>query len=595
MKSSVRHLITDIFKLCGLRASLLHIILTATFAAFVRGCTNIIVTPGASEDGNMILAYSSDSHNLYGFLYHYPPVKVAPGSSMDVYDWDSGELRGAIPQVAPVGEKSTFNVVGNCNQHNLCIGETTFAGVPELLEQPEAIVDYGSLIYITLQRTRTAVQALRLMTELVQDYGYASEGESFSIVDTKEAYLLEMIGKGTHQLGSVWVSCKVPDGTILAHANHARIGSEFLYDETCDHSDDVIEFAIQTGLYKPSSPDDFSDFSFSAVYDPKKTYEMRYTDARVWDIYRSFMTPEDQKAFDVKYMSHVMGHDVHNKDVLPLFLMKPSKKVSLNDIRARMSSHYENTALEYGNDVGGGLFEMPYRPRPNSWKYQGKTYVNERSVAVPKTGWNFIAHLRSLDRVAHECLQTVFWFGADDCSTAPRIPVFPCAIGLSTHFYGLGSQQGHTSPIMHWDMDKAFWIQNMVSNFVYYRWSDSYPVLKEKLDQVHHDFERQVENLENQVALLMSKGSVEGVDFDVVKLISAFTVKVGDDLHRDWIKFYGQLFVTFRDFVHMKVDKNNAACGCFTDEIGMNEVWKERIIAQRGDHYEVVDQTQAHL
>jgi dipeptidase len=599
----------------------------------VEACTSIIVTPGASENGSMTMSYSSDDHKSYGQLYHYPKTSNnEDGDTVDVYEWESGDFLGRIPQM-----KDTYNVVGSCNEHNVCVAETTFGGPPELLQpHPDSLVDYGSLMYLALQRSTTAKEALDVMTNLGETHGYHSEGESFSLVDPNEAYLLEMISKGHHEVGALWVACLVPDGSIVVHANHARI-TTFLNDESCTHSADVVDIALQLGLYQPlSSESDYSDFSFSDTYSPKQPYELRYTDARVWDVYRAFLHQDDQQAFDDAYLPHIMGHEaVGRQNALPIWFV-PQHKVSVKDIRTRMSSHYEGTPLEYGGDVAGGMFEMPYKPRPNNWLYSPdnieppKMYVNERPIAVEKTGFNLIAEIRPLKSpfepnnvpgVVHPRLQTVMWYATDDCSTAPRIPVFPSATAVSKHYAGMGSQQGHRAPIMEFDMAKSFWIQNLVSNLAYYRWKDIYPLLQDKLDEVHSSFEARVEHVQHQVTTMVEdqdmsaiemmhwfhpshhngrsgkksqnhrthkvEKQMDALDEEIVRKLTDFTVHVGNDMHHEWVAYWGFLFVRFRDFTIMQVDPSNKQCGCHSHEVGISHKWQTRIVQERGDHFRV--------
>jgi dipeptidase len=575
------------------------LLFSLTLTGNAEACTNIIVTPGASANGSMMLTYSSDSHTCLGQLYHYPQtINNQENQTVDVYEWETGEFLGSIPQ-----PEETYNVVGNCNEYNVCVGETTFGGPPELLQpHPEAMIDYGSLMYLTLQRSKTAKEALDVMTNLVETYGYHSEGESFSLVDPQEAYLLEMQNKGKHDPGAVWVACPVPDGTMVAHANHARI-TTFLNDDSCTYSKDVVDFAIQIGLYKPSSDieGDYSDFSFSDVYNPQVSYVLRYTDARVWDIYRAFMSEKDREVFDEMCLSHVMGRDLEYQTVLPIWFV-PQTKVTLDDMRVRMASHYEGTPLEYGSDVAAGLFEMPYKPRPNNWVYtpndsaeeKPEMYVNERPVAVEKTGFNFIAEIRQLkseeypNGVVHTRLQTVYWYAQDDCSTSPRIPQFPSASAVSDHYVGVGSQRGEPAPLMEMDLSKSFWVQNVVSNLAYFRWKDIYPVLGDKLDQVQSSFEERVTLVERQIAAMIRDSETNEVDDDsIVEILTEFTITVGNEMHYEWTAYWGYLFVRFRDFVTMSVNPDDKGCGCDANEIGISHEWQTRIVEERPEHWEV--------
>ena len=383
------------------------------------GCSNIIVSPGASTDSSSMIAYNADSSTLYGELYHYPAADHAPGTMRNIYDWDSGRYLGQIFEA-----NHTYNVVGNVNEFGLIIGETTFGGIESLQSQSGARIDYGSLIWVTLQRSKTAREAIKTMASLMEEYGYASEGESFSIADPSEAWILEVIGKGEYELGAVWVAQKVPDGYISAHANQARIRTFPLHDsENCLYSPDVISFARKIGLYGENQSD--SDFSFSDTYDPVTFSGARFCEARVWSVFSSLMGEE----WSNEYLNYAMGYNLTNR--MPLFV-KPSNniKVSLSATMQFMRSHFENSALDMTgtqfSDVGATQAN-PYRVHPLTWSSfvtpEGGTaqsplsYLNERPIATPQTGWNFVAQSR---RFVPRELAGLLWFGVDDSSNTVR-------------------------------------------------------------------------------------------------------------------------------------------------------------------------------
>jgi len=328
----------------------------------------------------------------------------------------------------------TYNVVGICNEVAVCIGETTWAGTKLLSSVPQkgAIIDYGSLIFITLQRSKTAREAIDTMASLLDSYGYYSTGETFSIVDEKEAWVMDVIGRGPEQVGAVWVARRIPDGYILVHANHAKITTFPLNDpDNCVYSKDVITLARSLGLYHGKD----EDFNFQAAYDgEKKPEDIRYDEARVFDVYSRLSS--DSNAFYQKYIDYAMGYNLDN--VMPIWI-KPKNKVSLKVVIERMASHYEGSILEYGFDVGGGLYSAPYRPKPNSWTYHGHTYVNERSIAVEKTAICYLSVIRSW---MPPPLKTILWFGVDDSSTSPRYPVYACSTAASSNYFGRGPQDG---------------------------------------------------------------------------------------------------------------------------------------------------------
>ena len=551
--------------------------------AVVHACTDILVTPGASKDGAAMIAYNADAPQLFGYLYHYPSTpqggsKAPLNATRKIYDWDSGVYLGEIPEVV----ESTYNVVGNGNERGLVIGETTFGGVPLLAwNQTGAVMDYGSLIYVTLQRAQTAREAIAVMSTLMDTHGYYSGGESFSIADsiTGEVWMMEVISRGSDyaRKGAVWVAVRIPDGAVGSHANHARI-TQFPRDdpENCIFAEDVVDVAVFYGLY-PAEADPM-DFSFSDVYDPLSFLSVRQGEARVWSIFSQIADTDG--SFAKQYQAYALGEDLSVR--MPLYVM-PYRKLSLPDVTHLMSNHYEGTVLDSSVDVGAGLFESPYRPRPLEWEYEGVRYHNERSVATPKTGWNFIAQLRPW---MPPPLAVVIWFACDDSSTAPRTPVYTSSTRLSPAYYGRGPQDGVVSPIMTFDSTKAFWVQNQVSNFVYFRYADAYPVLQEKLDALQNDLMAKVAIVDQRaLQAYHDHGPDKAVDF-----VTLFTVNAGNMVHRVWQEFYGQLFVQFRDFYTILPSPENPACGCQADEPGLSNAMKKRIVEETGEHYRVIEE-----
>jgi dipeptidase len=462
------------------------------------------------------------------------------------------------------------------------IAETTFGGIEILADpknQPDAKIDYGSLIYITLQRSKTAKEAIHTMVDLLDTYGYASEGESFSIADRYgDVWIVEIIGRGKGKVGAVWVALKVPDGMIAGHSNQARI-TVFPRDdpENCLYSHDVLDLAKENGIYE-SAPDDPHDlkFSFSDVYDPVGFMGARASDARTWAIFSALA---EDTSFEQKYEAYAMGKDRKNR--MPLWI-KPKKKLSLDDIRNVMSNHYEGTALASGDDVGAGMFGAPYRARPLTWSYNGESYHNERAVATQQTGWNFIAQIRS-DMPAP--IASVLWFAVDDSSTSPRFPVYGCSTSVSDAYAGKGTQDGVPSPLLTFDVTKAFWVQNMVSNLVYSRWSQAYPLVREKLQTIHDSFQDEVGYLDEQMLALYDNGNMK----DMLSLATAFSVGGGDRLHKEWMDFYGSIFARLRDFYVIEEDPADHICNCKVKEEGFPDTWKERIVEETGTKYKCED------
>lgn len=395
-------------------------------------CTNFLLTKSTTKDGSTMVTYSADSHVLYGELYHWPAGTWPAGTMLDVYDWDSGKFLGKIPQAA-----QTYNVVGNMNEHQLAIAETTFGGRAELHHQEGAIIDYGSLIYITLQRAKTAREAIAVMTDLVAKYGYASEGESFSISDPNEVWILEMIGKGEGEKGAVWVARMVPDGYVCAHANQARITTfplegrtstssdnmKRLYnpDITTIYSKDVISFAKQKGFYPQDGKN--ADFSFSDSYAPVDFSGARACEIRVWAFFNAINSDMAQ------YWEYAKGTGIKRDEKgyatnrMPLWV-KPNRKVDVLEVMDFMRDHLEGTELDMSKDPGAGPYECPYRWRPMTFKVDDKEYVHERATATQQTGFTFVSQSRSW--LPNE-IGGILWFGVDDAASTVYFPMYTCS------------------------------------------------------------------------------------------------------------------------------------------------------------------------
>jgi dipeptidase len=544
----------------------------------VSACTNLLVTPGASIDDSAMIAYNADSPTLYGVLYHTPPQKPQKKATMrNIFDWDTGRYMGQIEEPA---QQIHFNVVGNGNDRGLVIGETTFGGVPMLAwNQSGAILDYGSLIYIALQRCQIATDAITLMADLMDTYGYASGGESFSITDaiSGEVWIMEVISRGNNygKRGAVWVAQRIPDGAVAAHANQARITTFARESPDFLHAEDVVDVAVFYGLY-PATADPLL-FSFSDVYDPLNFMSARQGEARVWSLFSQIA--DDTSTFRQEYESYAMGMDLSHR--MPLYVI-PYKKLSLDDVMQLMSSHYEGTKLDSSKDVGAGLFASPYRPRPLEWHYQNATYHNERSIATAKTGWNFIGHVR---RDMPPELAVVLWFACDDSSTSPRVPVYASSTAIAPPYAGRGPHEGFISPLLQFDMDKAFWVQNLVSNFCYARWKDVYPVVRAEIDRLQWKLQQNVEFIDQEaLRLYKTKGNAAAI-----ALVTKFSVGTGNQVHAQWQGFFGELFVRFRDYYTILPKRDDPLCGCVAQEPGLSEVMKQRIVEATGDHYKVVE------
>lgn len=432
--------------------------------AALEACTNLLVTKGASKDGSTMITYAADSHTLYGELYFKRGGPHLPSEVREIrewdsgYTWDTGKLLGSIPE-API----TYTRVGNMNEHQLTIAETTFGGRKDLAG-PSGIIDYGSLIYIALERAKTAREAIEVMTSLTEQYGYASSGESFSIADPNEVWILEMIGRGKGQKGSLWVAYKLPDGTISAHANQARI-RQFPQDDpkTALYSKDLISFAREKGWFKGQD----KAFSFADTYAPLTFGALRACEARVWSLFR-------RAAPSLKIPVDFVAAEKGAKP-MPLFV-KPDQKLGVRDVMELMRDHYEGTPFDMTKDVGAGPFKLPYRWRPMGFKIDGQDYVHERAISTQQTGFSFVSQARSW---MPDPVGGVLWFGVDDTYTTVYVPI-SCGIKEPPKAFAIG-----TGNFNEFNWDSAFWTFNFVTNYTYTRWDD----MIVDLQKVQREFE----------------------------------------------------------------------------------------------------------
>lgn len=470
-------------------------------------CTNFIITRGASTDGSIMVTYAADSHQLYGCLYKYTPSKRA-AAMMPVYEWDTGKYLGDIPQA-----EVTYSTVGNMNEHSLIITETTFGGREELVD-PEGRVDYGSLIYIALQRARTAREAIDVIVDLANTYGYASSGESFSIADTEEAWIMELIGKGPGNKGIVWVARRIPDGYICAHANQARI-TTFPKDDpdNCLYAPDVISFAREKGYY---SGDD-ADFSFCDAYAPLNFSAMRACEARVWSFFRTFADDMD------KYVDYAMGYNAANR--MPLWV-KPAAKISPKQVFDAMRDHFEGTPMDMTKDLGAGGHGLPYRWRPMSFEVDGKEYINERATATQQTGFWMVGQARPGKT-------GILWFGVDDAATSCLTPIY-CNTTEAPECFAEGN-----GSMLEYSPTSAFWLFNRVTNFAYLRY-----------DMMSADIRKVVDFWERSML-----EAVAGVDWTVEgmspkqqrKHLTQFSVNTAQVMFENWTRLDKYLLIKYMD------------------------------------------------
>jgi dipeptidase len=411
----------------------------------LEACTNLLVTKGASKDGSTMITYAADSHTLYGELDFKRGTPHLPAEMREIIEWDTGKLLGRIPE-APV----TYTRVGNMNEFQVVIGETTYGGRKEL-QVPSGFVDYGSLIYIGLERARTAREAIQVMTSLAETYGYASEGESFSIGDPNEAWILEMIAKGKGQTGALWVAYKLPDGTISAHANQARIRQFPRNDpNTALFSKDLISFAREKGYFKGED----KDFSFADTYAPLSYGALRFCESRVWSLFRR-AAPSQNLSID--YVKAVKG-----AKPLPLFI-KPDQKLDVRNVMQLVRDHFEGTEFDMAKDLGAGPYKLPYRWRPMNFKVDGQEYLHERAISTQQTGFSFVSQSRSW---LPDVVGGVLWFGVDDTYLTVYVPI-SCGVREAPKAFAVG-----TGNFNEFNWDSAFWTFNFVSNYTYTRWID---------------------------------------------------------------------------------------------------------------------------
>ncbi len=467
----------------------------ATIATPALACTNFIITRGASTDGSVMVTYAADSHALYGALYkHNPAAKYNP--MLAVYEWDSGKYLGDIPEA-----QKTYSTVGNMNEHSVIITETTFGGRSEL-RNPSGLIDYGSLIYITLQRATSAREAIDIIVELANTYGYYSGGESFSIADENEAWIMELIGKGKDKKGIVWVARRVPDGYISAHANQARITTFPLNDkENCLYAEDVITLAREKGYF--SGKDE--EFSFAGAYAPLDFSAMRACEARVWSFFRMFAEGMD------KYEDYAMGYNAHNP--MPLWV-KPTTKISPKQVFDAMRDHYEGTKMDMTTDIGAGGHGLPYRWRPMNFEVDGKTYLNERAIATQQTAFWLCGQARK-DKVG------ILWFGMDDAATSCLTPIY-----CNTTEVPATMAEGNGSMLDYSDTS-AFWIFNRVTNFAYLRYDLMSKDIRKVVDYWENTMLKEVETIDSQLAGLsekaLKKQTTEYSNATAQKLFDAWT------------------------------------------------------------------------
>jgi dipeptidase len=512
----------------------------------ITACTNFLITKGASADGSVFISYSVDSHVLYGELYYTPAGRHIRGSLLDVYEWDTGKFLGKIQQV-----EETYSVVGNINEHQVAVGETTFGGREEL-KDPKAIMDYGSLMYIMLQRAKTAREGILVMADLVKKYGYYSSGESLSISDKNEVWIMEIISKGPDKKGAVWVARRIPDGYICAHANQARIRQFPLNDpQNCLYAPDVITFAREKGYFKGKD----EDFSFADAYAPPDYGALRFCEARVWAMFRR-AAPSLNLTSD-----YVMG--VEGAKPLPLWI-KPDKKITLRGMMELMRDHFEGTELDLSKGIGAGPYKLPYRWRPLTWKVDGVEYLNERSTSTQQTGWSFITQSRSW---LPDVVGGIIWIGMDDTYSTVYVPMYGSMREIPKA-YAVG-----TADFNHFSWDSAFWVFNFVANYAYSRYCDMIQDIQKVQRVLEGNFIALQPDIETTALELYKKSPNQAREY-----LNNYSIKLAEQTVKSWKKLGEFLIFKYLDG-NVKNELNEVK------HPGYPADWYKRIVEDSGDFF----------
>jgi dipeptidase len=552
-----------------MKKSFLTITLTLLSVLLINtsfACTNFLITKGASTDGSTMITYAADSHVLFGELYHWPAADYPEGTMMKIYEWDTGKYLGEIPQA-----QHTFNVTGNINENQVAIGETTYTGREEL-QDSTGIVDYGSLMYIALQRARTAREAIRIMTDLVKKHGYASTGESFSISDPNEVWIMELIGKGPGITGAVWVARLIPDGYISGHANHARI-TTFPFqkennfndpNQSTYHSPDVISFAREMGYFDGKD----KDFSFSDTYAPLDFGGARFCEARVFSGFNKVNSQMGQ------YLDYAMGKDLTNR--MPLWV-KPDKKLSVHDVMQLMRDYYQNTPMDMTQDIGAGPYKNIVRWRPMTWEVDGVTYLNERAISTQQTGFSFVTQSRNW---LPDPIGGIIWFGVDDTYSTVYTPMY-CGMTHVPETFAVGN-----GSIMEFSDNAGFWVFNQVSNFAYTRYSDMIPEIQEVQQKLEFGYIEEVKGIDKAAAEMYKTNPKQAVEF-----ITNYSVNQGNNTVYTWKKLYAHLFAKFMDGnikEAVPVPEGYKYNTPSVKQPGYSEEWYKQLIKETGDKFKVI-------
>lgn len=538
----------------------LSLVLVAGVAIPTLACTNFLVGKAASTDGATMISYSADSYGMYGKLVYYPAGTHPAGSMRRIVDGDTNHFMGEIPE-APY----TYSVMGNINEHGLSIMETTFGGREELIDK-NGIIDYVSLMALGMQRARTAREAIKVMTDLVAQYGYASSGESFSIADPNEVWIMEMIGKGDSEKGAVWVAVRIPDDCIAAHANQSRIHRFDRKDKKnviC--SPDVITFARKRGYF--SGKDE--DFSFSNAYSPADFSAIRYCETRAWSFFNRFVDGMEQ------YLDYADGRHIGQAEPFPLYF-KPRTKLSLKDVMNAMRDHYEGTPFDITHDAGAGAYCAPYRPTPLEWEHNGKRYFNERPISTQQTSYTVVAQLRGDMPTAAGC---VLWFGNDDANMVAYTPVYCCATHVPEP-YAAETADDHT-----FSWKSAFWVCNWVANMTYPRYSQLFPTVEKVRNEIEDGLIAAQPQVEREAIALLAADEAAGKAY-----LDQYTNRCAREMLTRWKELGEYLIVKFNDQTIKPEDANGYrltpdGLAVFPQRPGFDAQQREIIVRETGDKY----------
>lgn len=509
-----------------------------------------------------MITYAADSHVLYGELYHRPAADWPKGSMAEIYEWDTGKYLGRIPQVS-----HTYSVIGNINEHQLAIGETTYGGRPEL-QNPSAIMDYGSLMYVTLQRAKTAREAIDTMVALCEKYGYYSSGESMSIADKNEAWIFEIIGKGPGKNGILYVARRVPEGYVCAHANQARITTFPLNDpENCIYSSDLISFAREKGWFKGQD----EDFSFRDTYAPIDFGSLRGCEARVYAFFNHVAKGMDQ------YLDYAMGYDGGNP--LPLWI-KPDRKLSAQDLMGFMGDHYEGTPMDMTKDLGAGPFECPYRWRPMHFEADGQQYLNERAIATQQTGFSFISESRSW---LPDPVGGILWFGVDDAATTQYVPMYCGILSVPENF-----AEGN-GDMLNYSETSAFWVFNLVSNMCYLRYNYMVNDVKKVQNELTGQFASLTPAIDKAAEMLFARDEKLAREY-----LTVYSAQQAQQTFNRWKELSQYLLVKYIDGNIKKEQNgkfmdNGTGVSVMPDQPGYSGAWKKMVKENNGERLKVVE------